>query len=485
MSTTPSRASDGETLNTSQDLNSPTYASFSPASLSHVPTSTRQRSSILVHQKSPLLVATPPQITRALAYSHPFLLPLNKLAGLLSWTSGDAWESFLLLALFWAVVIYGDLVIRWGAPLVVVAALILGMYSRRYSPLSSTGRPGGKSKMSKKKKRSSSADEGPERHQKSLDEIVETLNAFTARCNVLLEPLLRLTDFLSTQQSATSATTRPALTTLFIRILMLSPIWLFLTLSPLRLVTTRAVVLAVGTVLISWHSRPARVSRAILWRSMLVRQLCSTVTGLSFGDAAPPPSFTDPNCEPPSLPSRSPSYNKATASIDTKLGPGSTGVRFTFILYENQRRWIGLGWTQSLFAYERAAWSDERLNPAPTKDDFELPEVEGGNARWRWIDGSEWRVEGAVEGEEGGAKGVKNAKGTGGGGWIYYDNKVRLSTVPQKHELTLSSGEMAVGIKTVGAATPDDASGTETPSWLRSRRRRRGRVLTVTRQRLR
>src|SRR5689334_5484519 len=102
----------------------PTYASFSPATLSSTaPSATsaaKRRSTILVHQKSPLLLATPPQITRALAYSHPFLLPLNKLVGLLTWTTGDPWESFLLVAVFWASVLYGDVVVRLAGPVVLV-----------------------------------------------------------------------------------------------------------------------------------------------------------------------------------------------------------------------------------------------------------------------------------------------------------------------------------------------------------------------------
>jgi len=76
----------------------------------------------------------------------------------------------------------------------------------------------------------------------------------------------------------------------------------------------------------------------------------------------------------------------------------------------------------SLFPYERAAWTDEHLNPAPSKDVFELPDVENGLARWRWVEGSKWLVEGAGELDEGGSK-PKSGAG-GGQGWIYYDNKV-------------------------------------------------------------
>ena len=226
----------------------PAIARFSPTPSSQ---NNRQKT-VLVGQKSPLLIATPPQITRALAFSHPFLLPLNKCVGLITWSSGDPWESFLLIVAFWTLVLYGDQTIRWAGPVLLVGILIAGMYTRRYSPLSTTGSTG---EQVKGHKRDGSTGV---KHQKSLDEIVDTLNVFTSRCNILMDPLFQLTDFLSTQRTATSATTRPALTSLFIRILMVLPIWLILTLPPLSLLTSRHIVLMLGTICLSWHSRPAR-----------------------------------------------------------------------------------------------------------------------------------------------------------------------------------------------------------------------------------
>ena len=312
-------------------------------------------------------------------------------------------------------------------------ALILGMYSRRYSPLSSTGWIVEKQKKGHKKVDSEVTNT---KHQKTLDEIVETLKIFTSRCNVLLDPLLELTDFLSTQRTATSATTRPALTTLLIRILLVTPLWIVLTLRPFQIITTKRLVLVGGTLFLTWHSRPNRVSRAILWRSALVRRICTIVTGLHFTDIMVPPK--SPSENPPLPPRKRSTFQDEAALAATsaaKRRPDAPGVKFTFILYENQRRWVGLGWTTSLFAYERAAWTDEHLNPAPTKEEFELPDVEGGGARWRWSDGSQWLVEGAGEFEEGGVK-AKPDTNNGGQGWIYYDNKVHISnTLPSREQL--------------------------------------------------
>lgn len=402
MGPSPARVPDNSSPNGRRDHDPPTIAAFSPTS-SCSSSGTRQRSTILVHRKSPLLVATPPTVTRALAFSHPFILPLNKLVGLLSWSSGDPWESFLLVAGFWGTVLYGDSIIRWIGPIMLIVVLILAMFSRRYSPLSSTGWTGEKQKGHKGR-----PSEGNMRHQKSLDEIVETLTVLTTGCNVLLEPCLQLTDFLSTQTTATSATTRPALTSLFIRILLVTPLWIILTLQPVCVITTKRVVLLIGTLVLSWHSRPARVSRTILWRSLTVRRLVSIVTGLKFASPLAPQKSS-----PPPLPPRNKAQSVSATFFAVKDGAQSTGVRFTFVVYENQRRWLGLGWIPYLFPSERSPWTDEHLNPSDPKDSFALPEVENKSAEWRWVPGSEWKVEGS-------GKGKANANGDG---WIFYDNK--------------------------------------------------------------
>lgn len=394
----------------------PTVASFSPASKTY--SASRQHQTIVIHKKSPLLLATPPQITKALAYSHPFILPLNRLVGLLSWTTDDPWESFLLLAGFWAVTLYGEYLVRWTGPPLVVALLVLGMYSRRFSPLSSTTWPGEKNVKGHVRKSS----DNKIKHQKSLDEIVDTLRLFTSRCNILLDPFLRLTDFLSTQRTATSATTGPALMTLFTRILMLTPVWFVLALYPFYVVTTQRVVLTFGTIALSWHSKPARASRTILWRSRFVRHTCSVVTGLQFAEIQP-----QIKASPKQATHNANDIAARLAATRTKtIGTEATksgGVRFTFVLYENQRRWLGIGWTGSMLSYERAAWTDDHLNMAVSKDQFRLPTVEGGVARWQWVEGSDWAVEGGDDETEPTPADDKHNSVDTDGGWIYYDNK--------------------------------------------------------------
>lgn len=355
---------------------------------------------------------------------------------------------------FWGIVLYGDVVLMWAGPVVVGVILIAGMYGRRYSPLSSSGikEPPAQGKDAAGKG-SSSADGGQQKgnagdgqqkhkrgnseltntkHQKTLDEIVETLKEFTGRCNVLMEPLIEMTDFLSTQRTPTSATVRPALTVMFMRLLIITPLWVALSIPPWRIITTRRVILVGGTLVLTWHARVSRVSRAILWRSSMIRRVAAGITGLRFEGSAQSlkKDLQDATKNGQAVVGKQPESELTKAlrrpsALQTnhrRSGGGKTaGVKFTFIIYENQRRWIGLGWTNSLFAYERPAWTDEHNNPVPPKDEFELPDVEDGSQMvWRWVEGGRWRVDGVTD--EQGPTDYDSAAGENG--WIYYDNKV-------------------------------------------------------------
>ncbi|QIW95074.1 hypothetical protein AMS68_000592 [Peltaster fructicola] len=374
-----------------------TYAAFSPDQTTA--THRRTQASVLIHQKSPLLLATPPQVTRALAYSHPFLLPLNHLVGLLSWTTDDSWESFLLLSAFWFTVLYGDVINRFAGPLLLVTALIFGMYARKYSPLSRAARSDLKKKGEKALEKRGKQGQEEQDSRKSLDEILDTLQTFTNRCSVLIDPLLNMTEFLSTQTTATASTTRPALMSLFLRILLVSPVWTILSLPPLYIITTQRVVLVIGTFVLSFHSTPARVTRALLWRSRLVRALACMVTGLNFSSPAQLSSL------------RSLSARSMAKSKDQEK------VRFTFTIYENQRRWLGLGWTSSLMSYERPSWTDSQLNPVAEPDSFVLPETDQEGTEWRWVDESYWHTESVGHDTD-----SKSHRDDDDEGWIYYDN---------------------------------------------------------------
>ena len=416
MSSSMSAAGDADRLSSSSHSSqSTTRAAFSPPGAGNIPSSSQssQKATVVVHEKSPLLVATPPQITRALSHLYPYLLLLNWLAGLLTWTTGDIWESFLLLAGFWAITLYGDCVMRYAGPLVVVSGLMVALHVRRRSTLFLLSESTGKNGDQKGSGKSVS-------HRRSLDDIVDCVTLFTARCDVLLEPFLQVTNFLSmnrtTRSTTSTASSQPVLLTLFIRALFMTPVWIILSLPPLRIVTAKRAVLVIGTTIMTWHSPAAKISRTLLWRSRTVRHLCQLVTGLRFSQAKKTGAFR-------SLLSSfrlGGTARKVADSPEELVKQQSSvpkSIRFTFTLYENQRRWLGIGWTSSMLAYERPAWTDERLNPKPPKEKFRLPEVEGAHAKWRWVEGSEWEIDVGND-----VRGSKNSEADQG--WIYYDNKV-------------------------------------------------------------
>jgi hypothetical protein len=111
----------------SKDPNPPTIAQFSKS-----PSAAEKASYHQIFQKSPLLASTPPQITRALSQIYPYARFLNRVAGLITWTTEDPWESFLLVATFWAIALYGDLALIWAGNLLVVLVLALGTYFSNY-----------------------------------------------------------------------------------------------------------------------------------------------------------------------------------------------------------------------------------------------------------------------------------------------------------------------------------------------------------------
>lgn len=423
MSSTNHNQSDVGSSSTQESHDPPTFAAFSPhTGFTSVPAN--PRSVISIEKKTPLLISTPPQVTRALAQIYPYLLIANKLVGLLSWTTNDPWESFLALASFWAVVLYGDATLRYAGPLIAVVGLILCMYWRRFSPLSS-------SVWNEERRRRSQASKDLDdntSHHKSLDHVIDTLKLFTLRCNILVDPLLELTNFLSTQQTAVSATTRPALTSLFIRIILLTPVWIVLTSPFVQFITTKRMVLTIGTISLTWHSAPAKVTRTILWRSRSVRQISAMVTGLRFS----PVDDTSRKAEAVMLQTTRALKAQANTSKDGERGSAPQVIRFTFTLYENQRRWIGIGWTSSMLSYERASWTDDHLNPMPPKDEFHLPEVEGAGARWKWIEGVDWQLEGTeLSSKNSASEQADKSHQEADAGWIYYDNKV----ISPKHML--------------------------------------------------
>ena len=111
--------------------------------------------------------------------------------------------------------------------------------------------------------------------------------------------------------------------------------------------------------------------------------------------------------------------------------------RFAFIMYENQRWWMGLDWTAALLPGERPSWCSASQAPLSPPAAFALPApttvflpVDGVpdareklTATWTWAE-PEWQVVVRRDGEPSAeVEGVENLEVTDADGWVYVDNK--------------------------------------------------------------
>lgn len=339
---------------------SPTYASFTPSP------------SVLPQLTSPLLSSTPPTVTKALSQAYPFILAADHVLGLLTWTSNDVWKSFLLVAGWTGIVLYYEILVRYFGHLLVVGTIAGYVWFNEQV-------------------------EKEQQEHPTLDAIVHTLTNATTRLNLFLQPITSLSLTIHDVK-------RLLFTTLF-----LTPVYMIIA---FLVVTPRTLLYIGGVFILTYHSVWARVTRAILWRSRTVRLISFYLTGLDFSG------YRVKNFSQAQLAK----FQQTDSSTNNNTGVNKP-VRFTYVLYENQRRWLGIGWTSNLLAYERTAWTDEFLNDSTNPDNFKLPDASDQGMVWRWVDKT-WRLDLTNDG----SLTLKSSKQSStpdpgpNDGFIYYDN---------------------------------------------------------------
>ena len=75
-------------------------------------------------QSSPLLSSTPPLVSKALVNSYPYLIIINKLLSITTWTNDDYWVNVVIISLYALVVLYFENLVIWLGHLILVAILI-------------------------------------------------------------------------------------------------------------------------------------------------------------------------------------------------------------------------------------------------------------------------------------------------------------------------------------------------------------------------
>lgn len=346
-----------------------------------------ERSNKIKPQASPLLSSTPPTVAKALVRSYPYLLIMNKVLSIITWTNDDYWINVVIVSLYALIILYFEKIITWFGHLIIVGLVT------SYSILNTK------------------IIEETNLHP-TLDDVVQALTVTCNKADLLLNPITSL---------ALNAydIKRLLFTTLF-----LTPVYLLVT---FFVVTPRLILLTSGVYILTYHSTFSCATRKMLWKIKIVRLLCYYLTGLDFLRAKNHSLFAAAFVK----------VQKNSGLLNSGTDPKNRNVRFTYVIYENQRRWLGIGWTSNLLSYERAPWTDEFLNESSSVETFRLPSSEDsdysfGNysylansgAKWRWVDKT-WRLDltndGAITLPSN--KRYKTTADPGlDEGYIYYDN---------------------------------------------------------------
>ncbi|CCG81375.1 Integral peroxisomal membrane protein [Taphrina deformans PYCC 5710] len=366
------------------------FASFDPDSSPAGMTTHRPSAS--------LLKDTPPSIIVALSHLAPIVRNLNRILALITWTGRDNWSSFLLLAAFWLLCLYGDVVFHYAGNWVVLFFLGVGYFRKRTQ---TTGI------VHAIEEGDNPITTGIEDTQKVMDATLYEIDCLRARCHLLsstAQPLYRLFTWEDPQQSAMVGMRLALVTPLYV-----AALWFF---------TVRVLLLVTGTFLLTFTSPWFKVILTVCWRLRIVRRLASAVVGADYL-----PAETDiRQILTPSSATAAAVSSPADATRSNLASPRSGDSRFTttIAVIENQRRWLGLGWTPSLLPHERAPFTDtdDRPGAAPENTALPAPKTTGEGAvsrtvHWTWLDPA-WRIE--------------RDRGRDGEGWLYFDNAWRHPT---------------------------------------------------------
>lgn len=340
-------------------------------------------------QTSPLLLSTPPTVSKSLVKAYPYLLVLNKVLSVLTWTNDDYWVNITILSLYLLFIMYFENIITWFGHLIIVGAVGVYVVLNNRVVEEASLHP-------------------------TLDDVVQVLTTTCVKADILLSPI-------TTLSLTANDIKRLLFTTVF-----LTPIYLI---GSFLIIKPRTIVLITGLYVLSYHSMFSRVCRRVLWRLKIVRALCFYLTGLDFQQAKNSNLFSAALAKVQQL-------SGLSVGISGSGSTGSSGnnpVRFTYVIYENQRRWLGVGWTSNLFSYERAPWTDEFLNESSSIEDFELPNIDDlpadspqriSGAKWRWVDKT-WRLDLTNDGAlqlPSNKRSKTTADPSTDDGYVYFDN---------------------------------------------------------------
>lgn len=288
---------------------------------------------------SPLLSSTPPNVSRALIKLYPYLIVADKVLSLFTWSNDNHWPNYLVILFFIITTIYFDFIVKYFGQLVIIA--LLWLYSLMDNSVTRTVSL-----------------------YPTLDDIIHMMGRVSKKADLILAPVR----VLSVQD----------IKRLFFTITFFLPLYVVIS---LFIITPKKLFLLGGIYTLTFHSPGCTLIRRALWNIRVVRLFSFYVTGLDLGGINKHQGIFI------TVSQQMKNSNIGNKGQGKDLGSNdkAKAIRFTYALFENQRRWLGIGWTSAMLSYERAAWTDAYLNPAPSLAHFKLPD-DDSDMKWQWID---------------------------------------------------------------------------------------------------
>ncbi|KAF8335838.1 uncharacterized protein EI90DRAFT_3287746 [Cantharellus anzutake] len=272
------------------------------------------------------LGTVPPIVTKLLVELSPTLSLLRRTAQILSWRSGKQSESWLCLAMYWAICLGAGFSIRYFLPLIVLTPFMISAAVRR-----------------------------PVKSSAQVEPATEAVLSQALADVKILHHLL-------------PNPTVPPLTLWWMSLIRLSSalylVYLVIIISlPLSVSCGIA-----GSLVITWRAPWAATIRRIIlsngWVTYTARHIWHRITGTLL---------------PEELSGGSTIGKTSTvATEETPLPPDvppASSLRFKFTVHENQRWWMGIDWTAALLPNERVSWTSgpPTLRPLPPPINITLP----------------------------------------------------------------------------------------------------------------
>ncbi|KAG0345891.1 peroxisome- protein [Podila humilis] len=364
----------------------------------------------------------PASVTLLLSYTSPGIHAFHRLLQLLTWTSDRSVKSFLVLFGWWALCLGTETFLIFGLH----GALLLylghmwirsrkvskmgGQDTNPQSPSPATPQSGRFSLSSSTSNRSTLLSPTSARHPTTtqveqavtLKEIQEILDHWAA-WNRTLDRVETFFDWSDKSKTYTVCA---------LVVLTYIP-WLLLTF----FVPMRYILVVVGTIAICWRAPWFGVLWAVTMKLQAFSPLLQLIPYWPLKPEVPHSSYQKKKrFSVKDIISRAIGQRKKddAAGYSVQSYKTSTGydieedhatMYYKFVLYENQRWWLGIEWTPMMLPNDRAPWTDDHLEPTQSKSAFQLPpphiaheaipgqqnKVLRKSQEWRWLD-PHWRL---------------------------------------------------------------------------------------------